>query len=68
MNAATEALRLQPRLCRRGAIGAVAEHILRGITPVQKPVQLAAVMLGRVRHRIAPDQLAWILERGATGL
>jgi hypothetical protein len=57
MDAAAEASLLQCRFICGRTIGAVAEHVLRGVAPVQKPVELAAVMHRRVGHRIASDQL-----------
>ena len=39
------------------AIGAVSKHIFRCVSPVQKSIELAAVVYGRVGYRIAPDQL-----------
>src|SRR6476469_9049332 len=57
MDAAAKASPLQRRFIRGRAIGAVSEHVVRGVALVQKPIELAAVMHGRVGHRIAPDQL-----------
>jgi len=39
-------------------ISAVGEHIIAGITRVQQPFQLLAVVHGRIGHCIMPDQLA----------
>src|SRR5438046_10579678 len=39
------------------AISAVGEHIIAGIALIQQPIQLLAVVHGRIGHRIMPDQL-----------
>src|SRR4051812_2064698 len=39
------------------AISAVGEHIIAGVARVQQPIQLLAVVQGRIGHRIMPDQL-----------
>ena len=39
------------------AISAVGEHIIAGVARVQQPIQLLAVVHGRIGHRIMPDQL-----------
>src|SRR4029450_11797367 len=44
MDAAAKASPLQRRLIRGRAIGAVSEHVVRGVALVQKPIELAAVM------------------------
>src|SRR5438270_2342067 len=38
-------------------ISAVGEHIIAGIALVQQPIQLLAVVHGRIGHSIMPDQL-----------
>src|SRR5262249_43771266 len=38
-------------------ISAVGEHIIAGVARVQQPIQLLAVVHGRIGHRIMPDQL-----------
>src|SRR4051794_9513437 len=39
------------------AISAVGEHIIAGVARVQQPIQLLAVVHGRIGHGIMPDQL-----------
>src|SRR6476659_5549832 len=39
------------------SISAVGEHIIAGVALVQQPIQLLAVVHGRIGHRIMPDQL-----------
>src|SRR5262245_41676161 len=39
------------------AIGAIGEHVLRCVAPVQEPIQLLAVVDCRIAHLVAPDQL-----------
>src|SRR5262245_23889069 len=38
-------------------ISAVGKHIIAGVARVQQPIQLLAVVRGRIGHRIMPDQL-----------
>src|SRR4051794_30054141 len=38
-------------------ISAVGEHIIAGVALVQQPIQLLAVVHGRIGHGIMPDQL-----------
>src|SRR3954453_20135957 len=38
-------------------ISAVGEHIIAGVALVQQPIQLLAVVHGRIAHGIMPDQL-----------
>src|SRR6516165_11641112 len=38
-------------------ISAVGEHIIAGVALVQQPIQLLALVHGRIGHRIMPDQL-----------
>src|SRR5258708_32510250 len=40
-----------------GPISAVGEHIIAGVALVQQPIQLLAVVHGRIGHGIMPDQL-----------
>src|SRR6476620_2425461 len=39
------------------SISAVGEHIIAGVARVQQPIQLLAVVHGRIGHGIMPDQL-----------
>src|SRR6187401_3621357 len=39
------------------SISAVGEHIIAGVAHVQQPIQLLAVVHGRIGHRIMSDQL-----------
>src|SRR5712675_40069 len=39
------------------SISAVGEHIIAGVALVQQPIQLLAVVHGRIAHGIMPDQL-----------
>jgi hypothetical protein len=38
-------------------ISAVGEHIIAGVALVQQPIQLLAIVHGRIGHGIMPDQL-----------
>src|SRR5262245_4873646 len=41
----------------RRPISAVGEHIIAGVALIQQPIQLLAVVHGRIGHSIMPDQL-----------
>jgi hypothetical protein len=57
VDAAVEAPCLERRLDFGRAIGAIGEHVLRCVAPVQEPIQLLAVVDCRIAHLVAPDQL-----------
>src|SRR2546429_5725823 len=57
MNTALKAAGSKSPLDLGRAISAVGEHIIAGVARVQQPIQLLAVVHGRIGHRIMPDQL-----------
>src|SRR5881394_2969488 len=57
MNTALKAAGSKSPLDLGRAISAVSEHIIAGIALVQQPIQLLAVVHGRIGHSIMPDQL-----------
>ena len=56
MNTALKAAGSKSPLDLGRAISAVGEHIIAGVARVQQPIQLLAVVHGRIGHRIMPDQ------------
>src|SRR6266581_3030078 len=57
MNTALKAAGSKSPLDLGRAISAVGEHIIAVVARVQQPIQLLAVVHGRIGHRIMPDQL-----------
>src|ERR1039457_388608 len=57
MNATAQAARLELRLGRGRAIGAVRVYVRRRVGLVQKSTEFPAVMHARVRYLIVTDQL-----------
>jgi hypothetical protein len=57
VNTAVKAAGLELRLALDRAIGAVGEHITRGVALGQERVERLAVVYRRIGHLVAPDQL-----------
>src|SRR5258705_7529197 len=57
VDTASEASGFELRFGLGRTIGAVGEHIFRCVCLAQEPIQLLAIVDGRVAHLVAPDQL-----------